>query len=370
MRTSIIFFLCIALPFKGFGFEKVDSFRSSSMKIAVEQLIEGLEIPWGFDFLAKDKIIVSERQGTMKIFDMKNGSIWKVTGLPKVVHTGQGGLLDVAIHKHATQGNLVFFTYAAAYQGGSTTRLAQGTLRGPKMTNVRVLFTAKPAMRSRIHYGSRIAFDQKGHIFFSVGDRGHRDMAQNLRSHLGKVMRLNLDGSVPKDNPFYHRKKAYKEIWTYGHRNPQGLARHPQTGDIWEQEHGPKGGDEINLLKKGHNYGWPIITYGKEYSGGIIGKTKQKGLEQPVHYFTPSIAPSGLAIYSGQAFPNWQGSFFSGSLVLTHINRVVINGKHKMLKEERFLTSWHQRIRHVKEGPDGFIYFSTDSGKLMRLVPM
>ena len=347
-----------------------NKFKSEGMSVGVEVLSDRFDVPWGFDFINDSQLIISERKGTMSLLDIKSGMIKTVKGLPKVYHGGQGGLLDVAVHPNFSKTKLIYFTYAIDFEDGHTTRLGMAKLKGQYLANFKVLFTALPSGNRSIHFGSRIAFDKKGHIYFSVGDRGKRDRAQDLKTHSGKIIRLNLDGSVPKDNPFVNRKGVKKEIWTYGHRNPQGLTRHPITGQIWEQEHGPRGGDEINLLRKGYNYGWPIITYGKEYWGPSIGTTHKKGLVQPVYHYTPSIAPSGLAIYAGSKFPAWQGNVFSGALKLTHINRLVLGKTNRVLKEERLLKGMDERIRNIKVALDGLIYFSSDSGKIMRLVPV
>ena len=347
----------------------IESFKSLDMKVGVEEVADGFGVPWGFDFIGPHEMIVTEREGRMKRVRISTGEKKSITGLPKILSSGQGGLLDVAAHPEFLKNKLVYFSYSAPYKDGNTTRLSVAKLSGQKLVGVKVLFTAVPESQGFLHFGSRITFDNSGHLFVTVGERGDRDRAQNLRSHCGKVIRLNLDGSVPEDNPFVGRKDALPEIWTYGHRNPQGLTTHPLTGAIWEQEHGPKGGDEINILRKGRNYGWPIITYGREYSGPKIGTTHKKGLQQPLYHFTPSIAPSGLAIYGGKRFKHWRGHVFSGALKMTHINHLVVGKDNKVKKEYRYLKDWKRRIRNVKAGPDGYLYFSTDNGQILRLVP-
>ena len=366
-------FLCLALlliatsatakPF-------IKSFTSEGMHIGVEEVVKGLSIPWGFDFIDGERLLVTERKGTMSLINIKKKTLPRLSGGPNVLESGQGGLLDVAVHPKFKQNKKIFFTYSIPYKGGNTSRLSVATLEKLQLKNVKNLFTAHPESSRGLHFGSRIAFDRKGHIFVTIGDRGYRDRAQELDKHSGKIIRLKLDGSIPTDNPFYNKKGAMKEIWSFGHRNPQGLAFHPKTGELWAQEHGPRGGDEINLVKKGVNYGWPVITYGKEYWGPSIGTTRKKGLAQPVHQFTPSIAPSGLTIYQGKAFPKWQGNLFSGAMKLTHINRLVLGNGNKVVKEERLLDDWGERVRNIRMGPDGLIYFSIDSGKLLKLVPI
>ena len=347
---------------------RVPVFQSEGMSIHSELVTEGLQIPWGFDFIGSEEMLVTERKGKLHRLNLETRKRVSISGLPKFYVKSQGGLLDVIVHPQFSKNNLIYFTYATPYKSENSVRLSQAVLKGNRLSNVKTLFTAEASSDNNIHFGSRLVFDKAGYLYMSIGDRGERDRAQDLSSHGGKIIRLKADGTVPKDNPFVGRKGARPEIWTLGHRNPQGLAIHPKTGRIWEQEHGPRGGDEINLLKKGGNYGWPKVTYGKEYWGPSIGRKKGRGTIQPLHQFTPSIAPSGLTIYMGKAFPKWNGNVFSGAMKLTHINRQVYK-KGKVIKEERLLDSWGQRIRNIKTGPDGFIYFSTDAGEIFRLVP-
>jgi glucose/arabinose dehydrogenase len=350
--------------------EQLKTLTSADQAVVVERLVKGLGIPWGFDFLPGGRyMIITERQGQMKLLDLKTLKTASVTGVPAVYAQGQGGLLDVLLHPNFRQNRLLYLTYAVKVKNGNSTRLARARLIGTKLKKFEVLFTAQPPGQRNIHFGSRLSISTDGHLFMTVGDRGKRQRAQNLATHSGKVLRFRLDGSVPADNPFVGRKGARPEIWTLGHRNPQGLTIHPTTGDIWEQEHGPKGGDEINILVKGENYGWPVVTYGREYSGPKIGEgTHKQGMRQPVKYWVPSIAPSGMDFYQGKAFPQWQGSLFSGSMVLTHLNRLTMKGQ-KVKSEERLLDSWGARVRNVKIGPDGLVYFAVDRGMILRLKP-
>ncbi len=292
---------------------------------------------------------------------------------------GQGGLMDIALHPDFLKNKKVYFTYSKKMGRKQTTALARGIFTGmreKKIKQVKDIFLAKPFISSSIHFGSRLVFDKQKFLFMTVGDRHQRHKAQSLNTHLGKVLRLTDEGQAPQDNPFYKKRSnktelALPEVWSFGHRNPQGLYIHPETGELWEQEHGPRGGDEINLIKKGLNYGWPIITYGKEYWGPRIGEGfVKKGLEQPVKYYVPSIAPCGLLIYSGKKFKKWKGHFFSGALVLTHLNRLKISQKNIVKEEEKLLSSLGLRVREVIEGPKGFIYVSTDDGKILRLQPL
>ena len=358
-------FLSLSAPLASLAFPKVATLPSAH----VQEVFDGLKVPWGFDFITPHKIVITERHGEMHLFDLKEQKATTILGVPKVAHFGQGGLLDVAAHPQFDKTKEIYFTYAISLESGYTTRLAKAKLSGHKLTGLKTLFTASPASPSTRHFGSRLAFDSNGYLYMSIGDRGDRNKAQRLDSHHGKVIRLRLDGQIPDSNPFFYKKGAQKEIWTFGHRNPQGMARHPSTGEIWLNEHGPKGGDEINILKRGANYGWPVITYGREYSGQKIGTTHREGMEQPLFYFTPSIAPSGMTIYSGDKFKDFLGDVFSGALALTHLNRLSLDGNQKVIRQERMLESWQERIRNVKTGPDGYIYFSTDSGSIMRLVP-
>ena len=333
-------------------------------------LAQNLGVPWGMVFIDNNKLLFTEREGNLKILHVPTGKVQSVSGLPDIFVAGQGGLLDVILHPGFKDNKTIYFTFSQKKEKrGYTTALARASLKGRRLKNVEVLFFAKPLTSASIHFGSRIVF-HKGFLFFTVGDRGRKDEAQNLDSHLGKLLRLTEDGKIPPDNPFVGRKDARPEIWTYGHRNPQGLFLHRETEELWLQEHGPKGGDEINLIKKGANYGWPVITHGKSYLGFKIGEgVAKKGMEQPVKHWTPSIAPCGLLIYSGKKFPRWKGDMFSGALALTHLNRLKIKDK-KVLKEERLFPELNFRVRHVIEGPEGFIYISADRGWILKLKPL
>ena len=333
-------------------------------------LAQNLGVPWGMVFISKEELLFTERQGNLKILHLPTKKVQSVAGLPEVFVSGQGGLLDVALHPHFHTNKIIYFTFSKKKKSrGYTTALARAELKNTRLDNVKILFSAKPLTSTQRHFGSRILFSE-GFLFFTVGDRGHKQEAQNLNSHLGKLLRLTDEGGIPPDNPFVGQKQAQPEIWSYGHRNPQGLALHPNTSEIWLQEHGPKGGDEINIIKKGGNYGWPVITYGKSYAGFKIGEgVAKKGMQQPIKYWTPSIAPCGLLIYSGKQFSEWKGNIFSGALVLTHLNRIKIQNR-KPVQEERLLTDLNLRVRNVIEGPQGFIYISTDRGWILKLQPL
>ncbi|MDH5660304.1 MAG: PQQ-dependent sugar dehydrogenase, partial [Gammaproteobacteria bacterium] len=288
-----------------------------------------------------------------------------------VMAEGQGGMLDVAISPNYKNDGWIYFTYVKNIDGEGATVLARAKLKLNRFYEWQELLVSESTTDASQHFGSRIAFDKKGHVFFGIGDRGERPNAQDLTNHAGSIMRLNLDGSIPEDNPFVNSDSSLPEIWSYGHRNPQGLVYDIKTNRLWEIEHGPRGGDEINLIKKGANYGWPVISYGKEYWGPLaVGEgTHRKGMEQPVKVYVPSIAPGSLLIYSGTIFPQWQGNLFSGALKLRHINRIVLNKKGEAISEERLLETLDNRIRALAQSPEGWIYFSTDSGEIYRIKP-
>ena len=350
--------------------------QSKEMQYKVETVAERLRVVWGMVFLAPEKIFFTERSGKSGILVPSSGELTYLHGGPKVRASGQGGLLDVAVGpKYKTDG-WIYFTYSkpikAKDQIKSATTLARAKLQGAALVELEDMLVTKSLSDSGYHFGSRIAFDGEGHLFFSIGDRGHRPNAQNLGTHSGSILRLKIDGSVPNDNPFVNRKEALPEIWSYGHRNPQGLFYDKQTKRLWSIEHGPRGGDEINLINPSLNYGWPIISYGKEYfSTAQVGEsTHKEGMEQPVKYFVPSIAPGSLIVYSGKAFPAWKGNLFSGALAERHLNRLEIDMDGNAIAEERLLEKLRERIRAVVESPEGWIYLSTDMGKILRLKPV
>jgi len=343
----------------------------SNPNFKLEQLAQDLGVPWGMAFLNDRELILTERQGNIRILNLESLEITTLRGTVEVDAEGQGGMLDVATGPDYTTRDWLYFTYSKSTVSGSVTTLARAKRRGNQLSDWQELLVTDSATSGYRHFGSRIAFDQQGHVFFGVGDRGERDSAQDLSSHTGTIMRLRLDGSIPDDNPFLSRDNALPEIWSYGHRNPQGLLYDNNTGNLWSIEHGPRGGDEINLVVKGANYGWPVISYGKEYWGPVsIGEgTEKPGMEQPVKVYIPSIAPGSLLLYSATAFPQWQGNLFSGALKLRHLNRVSISMDNKAIAEERLLGDLNERIRALAQSPEGWIYFSTDSGKIIRMRP-
>jgi aldose sugar dehydrogenase len=340
--------------------------------IRVDTVASGLEHPWGIAFLPDGRVLVTERPGRLRIVD-RNGTLSQpLAGVPTVAARGQGGLLDVAIDPRFAENNLVYLSFSeAADDGTSGTSVARGRLGAGGLENVQVIYRQTPKVRSNMHFGSRLVFDREGRLFITQGDRNNqRARVQDLTSTIGKVVRINADGSIPSDNPFVNRQGARPEIWSYGHRNVQAAALNPQTGQLWTVEHGARGGDELNHPEAGKNYGWPVITYGVDYSGARIGEgTRREGMEQPVYYWDPVIAPSGMTFYTGDAFPAWRGSAFVGSLTTGALVRLTIDND-RVTREERYLGTIG-RVRDVQQGPDGFLYLITDAdnGSLLRVSP-
>jgi glucose/arabinose dehydrogenase len=341
--------------------------RSAFHDYRVVTVSDALVQPWGIGFLPGGDILVTERPGRLRIIRQGKLVDQPVEGVPAVHHVGQGGLLEVMPHPNFASNRLLYLTYSkpGAAEDQSTTALIRGRFENDRLTNVEELFTS--VSRGRGHYGGKIAFDKNGFLFLSLGDRQvapegdlEKHPAQDLSNHHGAIVRLHDDGRVPQDNPFVNQAGARPEIWSYGHRNVQGLAIHPETGDVWADEHGPQGGDELNLIQRGLNYGWPVVGYGVNYRTGaaIHDGTHRKGMEQPVHIWVPSIGISGLMIYSGDKFPQWRGNLFVGGMVGQRLSRLTMDGK-QVVNEER-LAQQMGRIRDVRQSPDGFIYLVTD----------
>jgi glucose/arabinose dehydrogenase len=354
------------------------TFKTEKGDIAVDIVADGLARPWAIDFLPDKRMIVTERGGRMRIVSPDGKKSAAIKGVPGADVGGQGGLLDVAVHPGFAQNRLIYWSFSEAGKGGNSTAVARGKLSadGNVLEDVQVIFSQKPKVRSNLHFGNRLVFDGKGHLFVTLGERSaakFRGQAQQLNSHLGKVVRLMEDGSVPKDNPFVGKAGALPEIWSYGHRNPQAAAINPATGALWEIEHGPKGGDEINLPEPGKNYGWPIVSYGVNYNGTPvgIGKREAPGMENPIYQWTPVIAPSGMAFYTGDRFPQWKGNLFVGGLRAGALVRLELDGA-KVTHEERLLKELGMRIRDVAQGPDGALYVVTDAsdGQIIRISPV
>lgn len=339
-------------------------------------IAKGLDHPWGMQFLPDGRVIVTERPGAIRIIDKQGRVSDPLEGAPKVSAQGQGGMLDIALAPDFAQSRQVFISFSEPRGNGRNgTSVARSTLvsdaNGDRLDNTRVIFRQLPTSGGGLHFGSRLVFAPDGKLFVTLGERYRKNLAQDLGAHLGKVVRINPDGSVPQDNPFVATKDAQPHIWSFGHRNPQAAAINPKTGQLWTVEHGAKGGDEINIPRAGRNYGWPVITYGRDYSGAKIGVgTSKQGLEQPLYYWDPSIAPSGMAFYSADRFTAWQGNLFVGALKFRHLSRLVLDGD-KVVGEEILIKNLRSRIRDVRQGPDGYLYVLTDSrnGYLVRVEP-
>ena len=346
---------------------------SKTLSGRVTTYAEGLEHPWALAFLPDGRLLVTERPGRLRIVDKSGRLSQPLAGVPRVHAQGQGGLLDVALDPDFAKNDVVYLSYAEPGDGGTAgTAVARATLGANGLTDVKVIYRQQPKVAGSGHFGSRIVVRRDGTLFITQGERmRYREQAQDLQSLLGKVVRVNRDGSVPRDNPFVGRGDARPEIWSYGHRNVQAAALHPETGELWTIEHGARGGDEVNRPDRGRNYGWPVITYGVDYSGAKIGiGTAKAGMEQPVFYWDPVIAPSGALFYTGNAFPQWKGSLFVGSMVPGALVRLTLRG-NSVASEERFLGELGERIRDVAQGPDGAIYVVTDSvrGRVLRVGP-
>ncbi|HXH04272.1 MAG TPA: PQQ-dependent sugar dehydrogenase [Candidatus Competibacteraceae bacterium] len=340
--------------------------------VRVETLARGLEHPWGLAFLPDGGMLVTERPGRLRRVEPDGRLSEPLAGLPPVFAQGQGGLLDVALSPHFAEDRLVYLSFAEPGEGGAGTAVARGRLGSGGLEGTQVIWRQQPKVGGANHFGSRLLFRPDGTLFVTLGDRyAYRERAQDLAVTLGKIVRINPDGSVPPDNPFVGRAGARPEIWSYGHRNIQAAALHPETAALWTVEHGARGGDELNHPEAGKNYGWPVITYGVDYSGLRIGEgTAKPGMEQPVYYWDPVIAPSGATFYTGAAFPQWQGSLLIGSLRPGLLVRLTFAGD-RVAHEERYLAELGERIRDVRQGPDGRLYLLTDSrdGRILRLLP-
>jgi aldose sugar dehydrogenase len=353
-----------------------DETLPGSHEIAVEVVTEGLAHPWGMAFLPDGDVLVTERPGRLQRVDLESGDTTEISGVPAVVAAGQGGLLDVALHPAFEDNGLVYLSYAGGPQGGgngAATHLGRGQLEGDALVDFEAIFVAEPFSTAGQHFGSRIVFDGDGYVYLSIGDRGDRDQAQDTSNAIGSIVRLHDDGEVPSDNPFVGEEGFEPAIFSYGHRNPQGMTIEPATGRLWEHEHGPSGGDEINLPAAGENFGWPITSYGTEYgSGQPIGPDPHDydDAEPPIHWWEDSFAPSGMTFYEGDVFPEWRGDLFLGSLVRRHLARLRFDGT-TFVEKENFLIDDGHRVRDVRVGPDGYLYVLVDANDapLLRLVP-
>jgi glucose/arabinose dehydrogenase len=342
-------------------------------KVRVVTAAQGLQHPWGMAFLPDGRLLVTERPGRLRIIAVDGSLSPSLEGLPPVAVTGQGGLLDVALDPDFGANQLVYWSYTEPREGGNGTAVARGRLTERGLADVQVIFRQDVTIDGRHHFGSRLVFGRDGRLFVTLGDRNsERARAQTLDSHIGKVVRIERDGKVPADNPFVGQAGARPEIWSYGHRNVQGAALHPATGELWTNEHGPRGGDELNRTLAGRNYGWPTVTYGKEYSGKTISESPTApGIEPPVRYWVPSIATSGLLFYTGERFPQWRGNAFVGGLAGQQLSRLELDGNRVAHEEAMFKGTLNLRVRDVEQGPDGLIYLLTDEddGRLLRIEP-
>jgi len=336
--------------------------------LSVTTVVEGLDRPWGLAFLPDGRMLVTERPGRLRIVGSDGSLSPPLSGVPEVYAQRQGGLLDVALDPAFPDSRLIYLAYAEPADGGARTAVARARLAEGRLEELEVIFRQVPAVDSGHHFGARLVFDRGENLFVTLGDRGsQRDAAQRLDSHIGTVVRIRTDAGAPADNPFVGQKGALPEIYSYGHRNIQGAVLHPGTGELWTHEHGPRGGDEVNVIRPGANYGWPVITYGTEYHGPSIGEgTAKEGMEQPLHYWVPSIAPSGMAFYESDLIDGWKGDLLVGALKAKLLVRLELDADDAVTNEERIDIG--ERVRDVRVGPDGAVYLLTDTGKRSRLL--
>lgn len=361
---SVIFFSCDAqvkpndIPLK----EDVKNYT-------LEKVVSDIQIPWGMAWLPDGTMLVTEKSGIL--YHIKNGTKTEVKNVPKVYNRGQGGLLDIALHPDYAKNGWIYMTYASneGEGDGGNTKLIRTKLQDESLTQIESLYKATPNTTRGQHFGSRIVFDNQGYLYFSVGERGDRiENPQDIKRDCGKIYRLNDDGSIPKDNPFVGQTGAKEAIYTFGNRNPQGMAKHPETGEIWAHEHGPQGGDEINIIKKGANYGWSIVTYGIDYDGTTISTLKEKpGIENPIYYWLPSIAPCGMTFVTSDRYPDWKGDLLVGSLKFQYLELVKLKGNEVI--ERQKIAADIGRVRNVAQSPDGFIYIAVEGKGIFKIIP-
>lgn len=352
------------------GDATAETVKSQRHSFQIVTVAEDLEHPWGLAFLPDGAMLVTERPGRLNV--VREGEAPRpISGVPEVVENGQGGMLDVAVHPDFAQNRLIYLSFSGAGDGGAGTEVVRGRLEGDRLTGLEKIFAVAAKSGGGRHFGSRLLFGADGHLYITSGDRGDPDRAQDLNDHAGKMIRVTPDGEIPSDNPFVGNAAAKTEIYSWGHRNPQGMALQPGTNRIWAVEHGPRGGDELNVIEPGANYGWPVITYGRSYAGFSIGEgTKKDGMAQPATYWVPSISPSGLSFYEGDAFPQWRGNLFVGALSARALVRMELVGT-RVVHQERLLEDFDERVRDVRQGPDGFLYLLIDDseGSVLRLEP-
>lgn len=365
--SAIILLSCSTKPAN--DVEKEEPKVADSTGFTVKTIYSELSNPWGMVWLPDGRLLVTERAGEILVFKNDKFTGEKLKGVPAVFNKGQGGLMDIKLHPDYKKNGWIYITYAKPVEGGATTALARFKLNGNNITDLTDIYTAKPYISADFHFGSRVVFDKDGYLYVSSGERGTQPKVQELDNDHGKIHRLFDDGRIPQDNPFVGQPGAHGSIWTLGHRNPQGMVYDAVNNLIWEVEHGPKGGDELNLIEKGKNYGWPKTSYGINYDGTVLTPNKElPGIENPKHYWVPSIATCGLSIVTGDKYPGWKGNLLVGALALMHINRVTINGTE--YKSEQRLLQNKGRFRYVAESPDGYIYAVTEGpGALLKLIP-
>ncbi|MGB5819711.1 MAG: PQQ-dependent sugar dehydrogenase [Saonia sp.] len=371
MKYSIILLYFFVIAFNYSCAQKADNEIHTPEKsiFSAVLFVDQLQIPWGMAFLPDGSLLITEKSG--EIIHFKDGKKVDIGNVPEVYVRGQGGLLDIELHPDYATNGWLYISYASSEgeEKGGHTAIMRAQLRNNELTNKELLYKASPNTTKGQHFGSRIEFDHEGYLYFSIGERGAREVnPQDITRDGGKIYRLHDDGRIPSDNPFVNESGAKTAIYSYGHRNPQGLIKHPETGRLWDHEHGPRGGDEINIIAKGANYGWPVITYGINYSGTTItDKTEMPGMEQPIYYWVPSIAPSGMAFVTSDKYPEWKGSLLVGSLVFQYLERLELKD-NKVTYREKLLADVG-RVRDVKQGPDGFIYVAVEGKGIYKLVP-
>ena len=342
---------------------------SNNEEYTYEIIVPELTIPWGLAFLPDASMLITEKEG--KLIHFKNGNNVEISGLPEIKVQGQGGLMDIKLHPNYKDNGWIYISFASeeGEGDGANTAIMRFKIENGSAVEKKLLYKASPNSSRGQHFGSRIEFDNEGYLYFSIGDRGNRDVnPQNIERDCGKIYRLHDDGSIPESNPFVKNDKAKKAIYSFGHRNPQGMVKHPETGKIWIHEHGPRGGDEINIIESGKNYGWPIISYGINYSGTkFTDITEADGMEQPIHYWDPSIAPSGMEFITSDIYPGWKGNLLVGALKFQYLNRCVIKD-NKVLHEEKIIEGLG-RLRSIKQGPDGYIYVGVENVGIVKIIP-
>jgi glucose/arabinose dehydrogenase len=349
--------------------QKDIAINTEQRSYTIEKVVEDLSNPWGMTWLPDGSILITEKSG--ELIHFKDGLKTEIKNVPEIYNRGQGGLLDIKVHPAYATNGWIYFTYASSEgEGdGGHTKLSRAKLKDGDLTDIEDLYKATPHTTRGQHFGSRIEFDGKGYVYFSIGERGDRDTnPQDKTRDGGKIYRLHDDGRIPDDNPFVSEAGAKKAIYTYGNRNPQGMDQHPDTGEIWIHEHGPKGGDEVNIVKKGRNYGWPIISYGVNYSGTkFTDKTKMEGMEDPIYYWVPSIAPCGMTFVTGDTYPDWKGGLMVGSLKFNYVELLQLDGNK--VTERIKVAEDVGRVRNVQQGPDGFIYIAVEGEGIVRIMP-